>query len=106
LHSLSLAIQPNQGLLRFGAFIASDGTRATIPSQVRGVLPVTIDSDELSEELSGRIAIFTQGRFLWAPIKAANQSFVFDEIAINTLKARGLSFEPMFTGRPDYWIGP
>ena len=43
---------------------------------------------------------------LWAPIKAANQSFVFDEISVNTLKARGLSFEPMFTGRPDYWIGP
>ena len=40
------------------------------------------------------------------PIKAANQSFVFDEISVNTLKARGLSFEPMFTGRPDYWIGP
>jgi hypothetical protein len=46
------------------------------------------------------------GRFLWASIKAANPSFVFDEISINTLEARGLSFEPMFTGRPNYWIGP
>jgi hypothetical protein len=30
LHSLSVPIQPNQGLLKFGAFIGSDGTRAAI----------------------------------------------------------------------------
>jgi hypothetical protein len=74
---------------------------------LRSLISFTID-DFRANGSKHRIfpGIFTQGRFLWAPIKAANQSFVFDEIAINTLKARGLSFEPMFTGRPDYWIGP
>ena len=105
LHSVCLAIEPNQRHLKFGAFIASDGTRATIASQVLGVLPVTLDTDELAEELSGRIAIFTHGRFLRSCVRAANPGFVFDEVAISTLSSKGITLESVFSGVGNHWIG-
>ena len=52
---------------------------------VEGVLAATVDSDfpDLPDSLSGRIAIFTPGRFLWPTVRNANPGFVFDPVAIN-----------------------
>ena len=81
--------------LKPGTFIDVDGKRAVIGTQVEGVLAARVDSDfpEPPEELSGRIAIFTSGRLLWPVVRNANPAFVFDPVSINTLKAKGITFE-------------
>jgi hypothetical protein len=33
-------------------------------------------------------------------------AFVFDPVAINTLKAKGLTFEATFSGFGNHWVGP
>ena len=55
------------------------------------------------EELSGEIAIYTAGRFLWPAVRAANPAFVFDPVAISTLKAKGLTFEAAYFN--NRWVG-
>ena len=34
----------------------------------------------------------------------ANPAFVFDPVSINTLKAKGISFEAVFAGAGESWI--
>jgi hypothetical protein len=53
----------------------------------------------------GQIAIFTGGRFLWPAVRNANPAFVFDPVSINTLKAKNITFEPVFSGSGNNWIG-
>jgi hypothetical protein len=81
LKTLSVPIQRNQGVLEPGTFIDIDGQRAVIASQVEGVLAAVVDSDfpDPPDSLSGRIAVYTSGRFLWSQVRTANPSFVFDQ---------------------------
>jgi hypothetical protein len=88
--------------------IDADGNRALIASQVAGLLAATVNTDELPEppwELSGRIAIYTAGRFLWRAVREANPAFIFDQVSVDLLKSRGISFEPTFSGVMNYWVG-
>ena len=68
LRTLSVPIGRGQGVLKFGTFIDSGGNRATIATQVEGVLASTVDSDfpDPPDDLSGRIAIYVSGNFSWA----------------------------------------
>jgi hypothetical protein len=79
-----------------------DGNRATIATQVEGVLAAGVDSDfpdpPDTHSLSGQIAIYTSGRFLWPQVRTANPSFVFDPVSINTLKAKNITFEAVAFG--------
>jgi hypothetical protein len=90
LQTLCVPIQRNQGMLEYGSFIDADGNRALIATQVEGVLATTVDSDfpEPPDSLSGRIAIYTSGRFLWSAVRAANPCFVFNPVSINTVQSR------------------
>src|SRR6516165_4869863 len=56
-----------------------DGFRASIASQVEGVSAARVNSDfpDPRDELSGRIAIYTGGRFLWPAVPNANPPFCF-----------------------------
>jgi hypothetical protein len=87
-------------VLPFGSFIDVDGNRAAVATQVEGVLAATVDSDFLDspDSLSGQIAIYTSGRFIWPAVREANPAFVFDPVAINTLKAKGITFESDLLG--------
>jgi hypothetical protein len=92
--------------LKPAPFIDVDGNRASISSQVEGVLSARVYSDELPEppeEFSAVTAIFTSGRFLWSALRRANPSFVFDPVSINTLKGNGLTFEGAYSN--NRWIG-
>ena len=51
------------------------------------------------------IAIYTSGRFVWPAVREANPAFVFDPVAINTLKAKGITFEATFSGFGNQWVG-
>jgi hypothetical protein len=106
LKTLSVPIQRNQGVLEAGTFIDSGGQRALIASQVEGVLSAVVDSDfpDPPESLSGRFAIYTSGRFTWPQVRTANPSFVFDPVSINTLKAKGITFEAVASGFGNQWI--
>ena len=105
LKTLAVPIQRNQGVLEAGTFIDLDGNRALIASQVEGVLAAVVNSDFPGppNDLSGRIAIYTGGRFLWSAVRAANPAFVFDPASINTLKAKGLTFEAAYVN--NRWVG-
>ena len=61
-------------------FIDLDGNRASIASRVAGVLAAVANTDfpDPPDEFSGRIAIYTGGRFLWSAVRMANPAFVFD----------------------------
>jgi hypothetical protein len=63
-----------------------------------------LDFPEPPDSLSGRIAIYTSGRFLWPAVRNANPGFVFDPVAINTLKTKGITFEATFSGFGNYWV--
>ena len=64
---------------------------------MEGVLAATVDSDfpdpADGHSFNGLIAIYTSGRFIFPAVREANPSFVFDPTAINTLKAKGITFE-------------
>jgi hypothetical protein len=108
LRTFSVPIQRGQGVLRFGSFVDADGNRATVATQVEGILAATVDSDfpdpADGHSFNGLIAIYTSGRFIWPAVREANPAFVFDPIAINTLKAKGITFEATFSGVPEPWI--
>jgi hypothetical protein len=79
-----------------------------IASQVEGVLATQLDTDDVPvgapyTEANGQIAIYTAGRFLWLPVRNANLGFVFDPVAINTLKAKALTFEAAYFN--NRWVG-
>lgn len=57
------------------------------------------------DSLSGQIAIYTSGNFIWPAVRETNLAFVFDPVAINTLKAKGITFEAAFSGFGNHWIG-
>jgi hypothetical protein len=38
----------------------------------------------------------TGGRFLWSAVR--NSGFVFDQVSVDTIKAKGITFEPVFSG--------
>ncbi|MBV8275733.1 MAG: hypothetical protein JO170_10820 [Verrucomicrobia bacterium] len=105
LQTLCVPIQRNQRVLGFGSLIDADGNRAKIATQVEGVLAATVDSDfrDPPDSLSGKIVIYTAGRFLWSAVRAANPGFVLDPVAINTLKVRGLTFEAAYVN--NRWVG-
>jgi len=94
-------------VLEAGTFIDLDGNRASIASQVAGVLAAVVNMDfpDPPESLSSRIAIYTSGRFLWPTVRTANPAFVFDQVSIDTLKAMGITFEVVFSGFGNHWIG-
>jgi hypothetical protein len=54
---------------------------------------------------NGQIAVYTNGRFLWPAIRKANPGFTFDEVSISTPRAKGITFEPVFAGAGESWIG-
>jgi hypothetical protein len=37
-------------------------------------------------------------------VRNANPAFVFDPVSINTLKAKGITFEATFSGFGNYWV--
>jgi hypothetical protein len=45
------------------------------------------------------------GDFSGLAVREANPGFVFDPVAINTLKAKGITFEAAFSGFGNYWVG-
>ena len=94
-------------MLEAGSFIDLDGNRALIASQVEGVLAAPVDSDfpDPPDDLSGRIAIYTAGRFFWPAVRNANPAFVFDQVSVDLLKSKGITFEPVFSGVGNTWIG-
>jgi hypothetical protein len=61
-------------------------------------------SDPAEPEAFGwvQIAIYTAGRFLWSAAREANPAFVFDQVSIDTLKAKGVTFEATFSGSGNY----
>jgi hypothetical protein len=74
LQTLCVAIQPGQGILRFGSFIDAGGNGAVIATQVESVLSATVDSalPDPRDSLSGQIAIYTSGNFIWPAVREAN----------------------------------
>jgi hypothetical protein len=46
---------------------------------------------------SKKFAVFS-GRFIWPAVREANPGFAFDPVEINTLKAKGITFEATFSG--------
>jgi len=82
-----------------------------VPSDFQSVLAfetaATVDSDfpDPPDSLSGRIAIYTSGRFIWPAVREANPSFVFDPVSITTLKAKNITFEATFSGFCNHWVG-
>jgi hypothetical protein len=38
-------------------------------------------------------------------VHEANPAFVFDPVAINTLKAKNITLEAVFSGFGNYWVG-
>jgi hypothetical protein len=107
LKTLAVSIARGQGTLEAGTFIDLDGDRALIASQVEGVLSAVVDSDfpDPPDSLSGRFVMYTGGRFLWPQVRTANPAFVFDPVSINTLKAKGITFEATFSGFGNRWVG-
>lgn len=70
--TLCVPIQRGQGLLKYGSLVDGDGNRAMIATQVEGVLAAAVNTDELPEppyDLSGRVATYTGGRFLWRTVR-------------------------------------
>jgi len=45
------------------------------------------------------------GRLICSAVREANPNFVLDQVAINTLKAKSITFEAMFSGYGNYWVG-
>ena len=41
----------------------------------------------------------------WPAVREANPAFVFDPVAINTLKAKNITFEATFSGFGNHWVG-
>ena len=102
LTTLTIPLQPDQGVLLFGSLVALDGTRALLPSHAAGVLSMTVNTDGMPPDRA--VAIYTRGRFLWHAVTSANPGMVFDELSIAGLKARGIDFEAVFSGAPERWI--
>jgi hypothetical protein len=72
------------------------------------LLGATVDTDRFPDppkELSGQIAIYTSRPFLWPAVRNANPAFVFDPVSINILKAKNITFEAVFSGNGEHWIG-
>jgi hypothetical protein len=101
LHTSAIPVRAAQGRLLFGSFLTEDGDRALVPNQVEGLLATSINSDAQPED--GAAVVYTHGRFIWSAVRAANPGFVFDPVAINTLKAKGITFEPAWSNT--HWIG-
>jgi hypothetical protein len=80
-------------------------TIESLAGAVEGVLAARVDSDfpDPPDEFSGRIAIYTNGRFLWSAGRKANPGFVFDPVSINTLKTKGITFEAAYVN--NRWVG-
>lgn len=102
LTTLTIPLQPGQGVLLLGTLIVLDGTRALLPAHAAGVLAMTVDTDGMPPDRA--YAIFTKGRFLWRTVTRANPALVFDELSIAGLKARQIDFEAIFSGAPEKWI--
>jgi len=106
LRTLSVPLARGQGTLEAGCLVDSAGQRAVIASQVEGVLaaPVNTDFPDPPNDLSGRIAVYTGGRFLWPAVRRANPAFVFDQVSVDVLKSKGITFEAVASGSPTGWI--
>ena len=46
---------------------------------------------------------FVAGVFSGLAVRNADPTFVFDPVSINTLKANGITFEPVFSGAGNRW---
>ena len=69
----------------------------------QGILSRTINTDSAFFQDGEAVAIYTGGRFNWAAVTRANPGMLFDEISISGLAARGISFEAMYSGAPNWW---
>jgi len=38
-------------------------------------------------------------------VRNANPGFAFDQVSIDVLKSKGISFEAQFSGLGNYWVG-
>jgi hypothetical protein len=104
LKTLAIAIKANQGTLAFGCLITLAGERALLPSHGVGILSRTVHTDSEFFHDNEAAAIYTGGRFNWAAVTRANPTIVFDELSISGLAARGITFEAMYSGAPNWWI--
>jgi hypothetical protein len=102
LKTLAIPIKAGQGQLLYGTFLTVDGERTTVPGQSVGVLGHSVNTNLANDW--DVVTIYTGGRFLWNAIVRANPDAVLDQIAVTSLRARGLSFEAVFTGVPEHWI--
>jgi hypothetical protein len=102
LQTLAIPIKAGQGQLLYGAFLTVRGEHTTVPGQAAGVLAHSVNTGLVED--GDVVTIYTGGRFLWPAIGRANPDAVPDQIAITSLRARGLSFEAVFTGVPEHWI--
>ena len=102
LTTLAIPLQPDQGVLALGTLVVLDGTRALLPSHAVGVLAQTVNTDGMPPDRA--YAVYTRGRFSWRAVTSANPGMVFDEINISGLKARGIDFEAVYSGAPNWWI--
>ena len=91
----------------YSVVIDIDSNRALIATQVEGVSqpPLTAIAFRIHPRNSAARSQFTDGRFLWSAVRAANPAFVFDPVAINTHRAKGITFEAVYVdnrgvGRP------
>jgi hypothetical protein len=66
---------------------------------MEGVLAATVDSD-FPDPADGH----TFNGLIWPAVREANAAFVFDPVAINTLKAKGITSEAVATGFGNQWI--
>jgi hypothetical protein len=80
------------------------GNKVQLRAKLRGVLAWSVDSDLLPED-GEAVTIYTSGRFLWSAVRAANLGFVFDPVAISTLRSKGITLEPLFSGAGNRWVG-
>jgi hypothetical protein len=102
LTTLTIPLQPDQGVLLLGILIVLGGTRALLPAHAAGVLSMTVDTDGMPPDRA--YAIYTRGRFSFRAVTSANPGMVFDELSIAGLKARGIDFEAVISGAPERWI--
>jgi len=102
LTTLAIGLQPDQGTLLLGTLVVLDGSRALLPGHAVGILSMTVHTDGMPPYRA--YAVYTKGRFSWKTVTEANRDVVFDELSIAGLAARGITFEAMYSGAPNWWI--
>src|SRR5215831_4131002 len=105
LNTLTIPLRAGQGRLQPGTFLTWDGYRSLAPSQINGVLSLDIDSDSCPDGYA--VVVLHKRPIWWRQICIANLELVLlmDALAITSLAARQLTFEPVASGAPSHpWI--